>query len=300
MNSLGFAKQVALAPFTSWQVGGPAEFYARPTTIDELKTNLREAQRQGLAVTFLSGGTNVLISDRGVKGLLVHLAQLSGVQVEERGGRLHMTAMAGTSKSELLKIFLRYQLAPAQFLAGIPGDVGGGVVMNAGVAEALAPREFCEIVDWLEVLRLVEGEWQTARLAADKLQWSYRHCSGWQPGVITRVGISWPLQADSEVLGRVRALNQTRLQKQPLELPSCGSVFVNPDGFKAGQLIDSSELKGFRIGDAQVSIKHANFIVNRGHATASEIRAIIEHVQNTVRVRHGQELTTEVVMMGEW
>ncbi|MEZ0393384.1 MAG: UDP-N-acetylmuramate dehydrogenase [Pseudobdellovibrionaceae bacterium] len=288
-------EKINLAPYTSWLVGGPAEFLALPKSLDEIKEAQEWAQKRNLKVTVLGGGSNVLIADQGIPGLVLVLKNFNGTQVMEEQGQLKITALSGSSKSELLKIFLKAKLAPALFLAGLPGDVGGGVVMNAGVGESFKPREFVEITDWVEVLK-PDGKIQ--KYSQSEIQWTYRHSNGWQPGIITAVGLKWPVQPDPTILDQVKQANKTRLSKQPLDMPSCGSVFVNPQGHKAAQLIDSSHLKGFTIGGAQVSQKHANFIVNLGNATASDILQVIEHVQKTVLALKGVQLQTEVVRLG--
>lgn len=289
--------QVPLAEYTSWLVGGPADWFCLPTSEAELEAALRFAFEKKIPWSVLGGGTNVLVSDQGVEGLVIGLRRFSGLQAREEQGRLRLEALAGTGKSELLKVFLKAKLAPALFLAGLPGDVGGGVVMNAGVGEDLKPREFGEIVDWVEVLRPDQGM-ARQRLQAQEITWTYRHSQGWQPGIITKVGISWPLQPEPDILQRVKEANRSRLSKQPLELPSCGSVFVNPPGHKAARLIESCRLKGYQIGGAQVSPKHANFIVNTGEATARQIWDLIAHVKMTVKKETGVELKTEVVPFG--
>lgn len=291
-------KNISLASFTSWQVGGPAQYFCLPKTIDQVQQAQAWAQSQKLSVTVLGGGSNVLISDQGVAGLVICLKYLSAVvdsvTVDDR---LRLSVLAGTGKSELLKIFLKQKLSPALFLAGIPGDVGGGVVMNAGVGEAMTPREFVEITDWIDVLR---PDGHIERLQNNQLQWSYRHMHGWQPGIIVQVGLSWPLHIDEKILDKVRDANRVRLSKQPLDMPSCGSVFVNPQGHKAAQLIESCGLKGRQCGEAQVSLKHANFIVNLGNAKATDIWQLILDVQQTVKSKTGVELKTEVVQLGNW
>jgi UDP-N-acetylmuramate dehydrogenase len=294
---LEIQKNIVLAPYTSWQVGGVAQYFCLPKNLEELQEAREWSLANGVPAHILGGGSNVLVSDKGVQGLVICLKKFSGTHVYKEDERLIIEALAGTSKSEILKIFLKYKLAPALFLAGIPGDVGGGVVMNAGVAENFRPREFFEIIDWVEVLK-PDGEVQRYDYA--DIQWSYRHSIGWQPGVITRVGLSWPLEQDEGILEQVKTANKTRLSKQPLDMPSCGSVFVNPAGTKAAQLIDGAGLKGFSIGDAQVSMKHANFIVNTGSAKASDISAVIEHVRTVVKEKFGIELKTEVALFGEW
>lgn len=298
MSEIKLEREAPLAPLTSWLVGGPAEILARPVNEEEVRAALRWAHAHKQPITILSGGTNVLISDQGVRGLVIVLDKLVGLATEERDGRLHMTAMAGTGKSELLKTLLKYKLEPALFLAGLPGDIGGGVAMNAGVGEMITPREFVEITDWIEVVKWTGADFERVRFARADLQWSYRHCEGWKPGVIVRVGLSWPLEPKADILQRVKAANQVRLSKQPLDMPSCGSVFINPPGHKSGQLIEQCGLKGYSVGGAQVSNKHANFIVNTGAATALDIHRVITHVRDTVKSRTGVELRTEVVFMG--
>jgi UDP-N-acetylmuramate dehydrogenase len=278
-------------------VGGPAEYFCLPKNIEELQQAQDWARQKNMPIQILAGGSNVLVADEGVPGLTICLKNFSGTQVEIIDGQLRIVAMAGTSKSELLKIYLKYKLAPALFLAGIPGDVGGGVVMNAGVAENFKPREFVELVEWIEVLKPNN---QVRRYQNSEIQWSYRHSSGWQSGIIVNISLLWPNLPDDQILDQVRQANKIRLSKQPLDMPSCGSVFVNPPGHKAAQLIDSCGLKGFTVGGAQVSQKHANFIVNIGNAKAKEIWQTICHVQEVVRKNKAVDLKTEVVLLGNW
>lgn len=294
---LKILNNVNLAQYTSWLVGGDAEYFCLPETLDNLKLALVYARDHKLKITILGGGSNVLVSDQGVSGLTICLRRMSSVQTRIENSRLIIEALAGTAKSELLKIFLKNKLPPALFLAGLPGDVGGGVVMNAGVAESFVPREFMELVDWIEIMK---DDGSVQRLAKNQLNIRYRHTDGWQPHIIVKVGMSWPDQQDSTILERVREANKVRLSKQPLDMPSCGSVFKNPDGHKAAQLIDQCGLKGFRIGDAQVSLKHANFIVNLDTAKATDIWSVIQHVQKTVSAKTSVQLTTEVVRLGKW
>ena len=163
--------------------------------------------------------------------------------------------------------------------------------------EADTLGEFMELVDSIEVMSL-NGE--TKILDKSALKISYRHTTGWQPNIIIRANISWPFEQDLQILTKVREANRIRHSKQPLDLPSCGSVFQNPEGHKAAQLIDRCALKGFQIGDAQVSLKHANFIVNQGRATATDTWNLIQHVQKTVKKMINIDLSTEVKKIGEW
>ncbi|MES3038129.1 MAG: UDP-N-acetylmuramate dehydrogenase [Bdellovibrionota bacterium] len=292
--------QIQLKDYTSWLIGGPADFFCLPTTIEELAGAITFARNKNIPVTVLGGGTNVLVSDKGIRGLTICLRRFSKLEFKEENGFLKIVALSGTGKSDLLKVFLKHQLAPALFMAGLPGDVGGGVVMNAGVAENFVPREFGELVEWVEVLDTSAPSLALKRLEGKDIQWHYRHSDGWQPGIVVRVGLTWKSDKDPDVLVKVREANRTRLSKQPLDMPSCGSVFVNPTGHKAAQLVDSCGLKGTRFGDAQVSTKHANFIVNLGQATADDTLKVIRFVQKKVSEEKGVQLRTEVKFLGEW
>jgi UDP-N-acetylmuramate dehydrogenase len=289
---------VALKEYAWWKIGGPADYFCLPSSVEDVHKAVDFASNKGLKITVLGGGTNVLISDAGIEGLVICMRQLAGAAVREEDGMLHIEALAGTPKSELTKNYLKRKLAPALFLCGLPGDVGGGVVMNAGVGEIIEPREFVEIVEWVEYLDLRTNKLKRAK--RDELQWTYRHSAGWEPGIVVRAGFVWPLQPDDSIPKKVTEATKVRRSKQPLELPSCGSTFKNPDGHKAGALIDQAGLKGFRVGGAQVSPKHANFIVNTGGALAKEVDEIIRKVKGTVKERFQVELETEVRYLGRW
>ena len=301
MSSLKIEENKSLAEFTSWLVGGVAERYVAPQNLDELKEVMALAHKNHWPLTVLGGGTNVLVSDEGVSGLVVHTHLLNKVQVLQEKPNLVIEAECGAQKSEVLKIFMKFRLTPAIFLAGLPGDMAGGVVMNAGVGHQVAPREFHEIVQGFDVLSFDEtGSVVESSFDKEQIQWEYRKSRNWQPGLISRVRVEWPNQPDEEVLKSVRDGNKRRKSTQPLSEPSCGSVFKNPEGDHAGRLIEASGLKGFHIGGAQVSEKHANFVVNKGKATAQDIHEVIQHVQKTVFEKHNVKLTNEVVYLGVW
>lgn len=289
--SLQIDKDIDLKKYNSWKIGGPAEFFCLPETIDDMKEAVRFAKSKNLEITVLGSGSNVLIPDLGLEGLVICTKKFKGLETKIENNRLVLTAMAGEPKFSLAKAFLKENLPPSIFLSGLPGDVGGGIVMNAGIAEKIAPREFVEMTDWFEVLR----DDKILRFNKNDVTWSYRHCIGWEPGIIVRAGFSWSLDdIDTAIKEKAAAFAKTRKDRQPLEMPSCGSTFVNPPGNSAGRLIEESGLKGFQIGDAQVSLKHANFLVNLGNAKASDFVSLIQHIQKTVKEKHGIELRTEV------
>lgn len=293
-----FLKNFSLKEFNTWKVGGAADWCARPRAVADVHKAVRWAHDQKLPITILSGGSNSLISDRGIAGLVILLDQFQGIShLQIEGNTLSCETLSGTPKSDMLKVFVKHRLSPAIFLAGLPGDMGGGVVMNAGVGHDIQPKEFKEIVDWFEYIPFDTPE-AILRKSYGDVQWLYRHCSGWGPGVITRIGLRWSEEPQEDLLQRLQASNKRRMSSQPLQWPSCGSTFKNPPGDKAGRLIDSCGLKNFSVGGAQVSDLHANFILNRGGASAQDILSVVSHVQKTVFDQHGVKLETEFKFLG--
>ena len=293
MPSLVVDKNISLAKYTSWKIGGPAEYFCLPENLEQMIEAEAYANKNSLKMFVLGSGSNVLVPDEGIQGLVICTKKYVGIKtsIDATTNVLRIECAAGESKNNLLKAFLQYNLPPAVMLVGLPGDIGGGIVMNAGVSDNLVPREFVEITDWFDVL--YQGK--IKRLSKNDVQWSYRNCQGWQPGIVVAAGLSWSLQDVKENLAdEVKNLKKKRMEKQPLDLPSCGSVFMNPKPHFAGKLIEDCGLKSYRIGDAQVSPKHANFIVNLGNATAKDTRDLIEYVQKVVLQKTGIELHKEV------
>lgn len=293
-------KNEDLKPYSWWQVGGTAEHFAAPSSLDELKAVLTWAKQNSHPVTIFSGGTNILFYGGVISGLVIGMSNLSGTDAEVADDHLYLTSWAGSQKAELLKFFLKYKLDPALFLTGLPGDVGGGITMNAGIGEKRVPREFCEITDWVEVLRWDESkqEYMLVKIPASEMSWSYRHSEGWQPGVIVRAGFKWPMQPNDNLMKDLREATRKRISSQPIDKPSCGSVFRNPEGGHSAKLIQECNLKGYKIGGASVSTKHANFIINEGDAKPQDIHQLICHVRDTVKKEKGIELQTEVKYLG--
>ncbi len=292
-------ENICLAPYTSWKVGGMSEFFCQPQSIAQFKEVVDWALENKQLITILGGGTNVLISDAGIKGLVVSTKNLIGIDENIVGDDYVLSVMSGTPKFEVMRYYLKKSLSPALFLTGLPGNTGGGVVMNAGVREELVPREFVEIIEWVDVLKWSKNEKShIKRYRKSDLRWQYRDCSGWQPGIIVRVGLKWPNKPRDEIKKLVFEANKKRMSKQPLDKPSCGSVFRNPEGFSSGALIEDCGLKGYSIGGAKVSKKHANFIINTGEASAQNIADLIDYVCKTIKEKKGITLESEVVLMG--
>ena len=279
-----------------WKVGGSAEFFCQPKNFTELQDGLSWAKKNKKNFIVLGGGTNVLISDQGVKGLVISTSLLNTYSEKKTKSHILITCGSGLLKSQLMKIFKIHKLAPALFLSGLPGDIGGGVVMNAGVSRSFKPSEFSEIV---KSFKVVSFEGIKTHLKED-IKWSYRQSQGWQKGVIYEVKFEWPLIEEPDLNNQIKEELKKRRVSQPLDKASCGSVFKNPYPQFAGELIEKAGLKGLKQGSAQVSEKHANFIVNTGKAKSTDIHNLIQTVKQKVFKKFSISLETEVHYLGSW
>ena len=278
-----------LARYTSWRVGGPAQRLYIPAGLEDLRGFLASLDSQEPLV-FIGLGSNLLVRDGGVRGTVVLMhAALAGLRMDDG----QVFAEAGVTCAKLAKFAARQHLHGAEFMAGIPGTVGGALAMNAGCHGG----ETWDVVQ--QVLTLDrQGELHVRERA--EFETAYRHV-GRPVADEWFVGAWFSLVAGeaSEAEFKIKQLLAKRLATQPLNLPNAGSVFRNPEGDHAARLIEASGLKGYRIGGAQVSEKHANFIVNTGEAKAAEIEALIAHVRDTVQAQHGITLQQEVRIIGE-
>ena len=289
-------KNEPLKNWSWWKVGGLADYFCQPENPDQLKEALDWAEQNNQVFTVLGGGTNVLISDQGVEGLVISTVKLNHCSFEKKEKSLFINCSAGALKSQLMKVFKTHKLAPALFLSGLPGDVAGGVVMNAGVNRPFKPSEFSEIVKSFEVMK-AEG---SKLYKKEDIKWSYRKSSGWEKGVIHKIQFKWPLEKVIDLNDKIKKEIQRRWATQPLNQASCGSVFKNPYPQFAGELIEKSGLKGLKRGEAQVSKKHGNFIVNLGSAKAQDIDYLIQEIRKIVYNKFAVYLEPEVHYIGRW
>lgn len=282
----------SLAPWTSLRIGGPAELLVRPRTGDSLVSVLSRARAEGLAVHVLGGGANTLVGDLGIRGVTVKLPPdlfAEEVQPLASGGGL-VTLGAGAAIVRLPNVMRARGWVGAEFLAGIPGTIGGAVAMNAGTRNGECER----VLDAVE-LATPDGIGWVPRSA---LTLRYRFTELPAGAIITRARFRLP---DGDVQASRAAMEADlgyRKRTQPLSQPNCGSVFTNPPGDHAGRLIDSVGLKGTRLGGAQISTLHANWIVNLGGARAAEVLELIERAQARVREATGIVLVPEVKRVG--
>lgn len=284
---------IACAPmreYTTWRIGGPADILCSPRTEDDVIIALSFAEEYGLPVTVIGNGSNLLVRDEGIRGLTLRIeGGLNSVQVEEN----RVLAGAGILLPSLSRIALRAGLSGLEFAAGIPASLGGAVVMNAGAfGQCLG-----DLVLEADVL---EFNGNRRLLTRTDFSFNYRTSSLQdQKLIILRTVLQLTPEDTSAIAERMENNLASRIRTQPLKLPTAGSVFRNPPGHFAAKLIELAGLKGVRVGDAQVSPKHANFIVNLGNASAHQVITLIEMIKERVRSQFGIELVSEVCLMGE-
>lgn len=283
-----------LARYTSMKIGGPADYFIEAETTAALAALLATLQRGGENFYLLGNGSNVLISDRGVRGAMIRLAgEFKQADWREAGESVEVDAGAACAVTQLVRQAARKGYAGLEFAEGIPGSVGGALFMNAGAYGS----EFEKVVHRVEAMTR-SGE--PLRLARAEMTFSYRDSHLPQGTVITRVGLRLHRHESDAVNTRVRELVGKRKSSQPSGFPNSGSMFRNPPGDYAGRLIEAAGLKGRRLGQAQISERHANFIVNHGGATANDVRQLMDLAKTEVRRQFGVGLVAEVKFVGDW
>jgi len=282
-------RDAPLAPRTAIRVGGPADLLVRPADAADLAALLGACRRLAVPVTVLGGGANLLVSDRGVRGVVVRLPPDFGEE-EGEAGRLVLSAGAPTSR--LVQRAHERELVGCEFIAGIPGTLGGAVAMNAGTKIG----EMKDVVSRVEVATPEGARW----IEAVELGFAYRTCRLPPGAVVTRVEFKLRPGDVAQSRAAMEADKEYRRRTQPLTQPSWGSTFRNPPGDHAGRLIEAAGLKGHRIGGAMWSDVHANFVTNLGGATAADCLALIRLARRRVRERFGVELELEVRLAGEF
>ncbi|MEH2433907.1 MAG: UDP-N-acetylmuramate dehydrogenase [Nostoc sp.] len=285
--------QASLSAFTSYRVGGAADLYVAPRNLEALQASLKYAKERNLKVTTLGAGSNLLVSDGGISGLVIATRHLRFSNFDPQTGQL--TVAAGESIPSLAWAAAELGWQGLEWAVGIPGTGGGAVVMNAGAHNSC-------IADMLVSAQVLSPDGTLETLTADQLGYGYR-TSLLQGGdrIVTQATLQLAPGADpAKVVAITREHKKHRLSTQPYNFPSCGSVFRNPKPYSAGWLIEQTGLKGYQIGGAQVAQLHANFIVNRGGAKASDIFCLIRHIQHQVQERWSINLEPEVKMLGEF
>jgi UDP-N-acetylmuramate dehydrogenase len=271
------------------KIGGPADALAAPSTPDAVVATVAACTARGLPITVIGGGSNLLVRDGGVRGVVLTTRNLRGLSVD--GTRIRVAA--GVSTGKVLSLALKHDLGGVEFLGGVPGSVGGGLIMNAGTYVG----EFKDVTDWVDSVRLTDG----VRVRRTNAECGFRYRDSDLPPteIVVEAELALRPRPRAEIEADVKALRKRRAEREPKKVSSAGSIFKNPPNDFAGRLIEACGLKGTRVGDAVCSPVHANWLVNVGAATASDLIALIEIVRAKVREVHGIELALEVKIIGE-
>ncbi|GEN56588.1 UDP-N-acetylenolpyruvoylglucosamine reductase [Halolactibacillus alkaliphilus] len=271
------------------KLGGPADVFAFPKTIEEVKKVVRASKAHNLPLTLLGNGSNLIIRDGGIRGIVMSLSHLNTITSDGED----IIASSGATIIDVSYYALELSLSGLEFACGIPGTVGGAVFMNAGAYGG-------EVKDCLHSVTVMDTSGEVYDVEASKLELGYRTSNVAEKNwIVLSARFTLKKVTLMDIKAKMDDLTERRTSKQPLEYPSCGSVFKRPPGHFAGQLIQESGLQGKGIGGAEVSTKHAGFIVNKNHATASDYIAVIEMVQQTVKTKFGITLEREVRIIGE-
>jgi UDP-N-acetylmuramate dehydrogenase len=275
---------------TSFHIGGPADVLVVPANREDLRKVLCIAQEEKLPLTVIGNGSNLLVRDKGIRGIVLKLG--NALKNWEQDGNIFIFD-SGVSLAQCCRIIGDAGYTGMEFAVGIPGSLGGAVYMNAGAYDG----EMKDAVVSVEVMTR-SGEIKT--LGREELQFAYRH-SALQASDVIVLEVKLHVRAGDKaaIQAKMDDFSQRRVSKQPLDMPSAGSTFKRPEGRFVGQMVEESGLKGFRIGGAEVSVKHAGFIVNADHATAKDVLQLIEHIEKIILENYNVSLVPEVLVLGE-
>ncbi len=284
-------RQEPMAQHTTFRIGGPADLFLSAASEQEAAAACLWAREEEVPVTVVGNGSNLLVGDKGIRGLVLCLGrEFQKIWTEE--GLL--CAQAGASLKAVAQHALQDGLAGLEAVSGIPGNVGGAIYMNAGAYGGMVSQH----LEWVRMLEPDTGK--IGQYTRKQMEFGYRASLAMAKGMVV-LAAAWRLPADKPDAIRAKMEDYTcrRREKQPLSYPSAGSVFKRPEGYFAGKLIEDAGLKGYSVGQAQVSDLHAGFIINKGGATAQDVITLIEHIQQVVQEKYGVELEPEIRRIGE-
>ncbi len=290
MNSIQLKKNISLSSFTTWRIGGPAEWIAEPKNNTEVKYLINWINKEKIPCNIIGAGSNLLINDKGLRGLSLCMRKLKGIQIDKSTGIIEV--LSGEMLPKLARKAAENGLHGLEWAVGIPGTIGGAVVMNAG-AEGHCISDYLISITTLSLT----GEYKIIK--ANDLDFRYRYSLLQSEELIV---VSARFKLESGHAEKIRQLTNEnlnhRLRTQPYKDQTCGSVFRNPEPLKAGKLIEELGLKGFRVGGAEISKIHSNFIINANKACSDDVQELIKHIQNKVFDSYGILLETEVKLCG--
>lgn len=288
-EKIKYSKNEPMRLHTSFKIGGEADLFVNVGTVEELKKVILKSNELSIPFFVIGKGSNLLVSDKGIEGVVINLSLLDKITAEDNT----LTAFSGASLASVCTAALENSLSGLEFAYGIPGSVGGALYMNAGAYGG----EMSQVV---KSATYVTADGEIGEISIEDMALGYRTSAfKTNNAIITSVTFELEKGDSSEIKSKMLDFTNRRVQKQPLEYPSAGSTFKRPEGYFAGALIEGNGLKGRSVGGAQVSVKHAGFVINTGDATCCQVKELIKIIQDTVRENNGVELETEVIYIGK-
>ena len=306
MNFLGIEEQIKnlkipkskiwyqepMKKHTTFKIGGPAECLIKIENLEELKEVLRVANQNNIPLTIIGNGSNVLVLDKGIQGITLNI-KLEKIEIQQENDAIQITVGAGEKLGKLAQICLQNEITGLEELSGIPGTIGGAVRMNAGAHGR-------EIKDIIKTVKCIDMQGKEKEFTKQELEFDYRSSIfKKEKYIITEIVLVLRKGQKEEIKNKMSEYAIYRKEKQPIEYPSAGSTFQRGSDFITAQLIDEAGLKGYKIGDAEVSTKHSGFIINKGNATAEEVLALVKQVEDTVYKKFDKKIELEIEIMGE-
>lgn len=278
---------------TNFKIGGNADFYVIAKDIRQVQIVLNLANQHEIPLTILGNGSNVLVGDKGIRGIVLKIS-IEQLEIEKKEEEAIVTVGAGEPLGKIAYSLAKEEIAGFEFAAGIPGTIGGAIYMNAGAYGG-------EIKDCIQVVTCITKEGTIKQLLNEDCKFSYRHSIFCDKSlIIIKAQLKFSYGDKQEIMSKMEEYAKSRKEKQPLQYPSAGSTFKRGEDFITAKLIDECGLKGYSVGDAQVSTLHAGFVINKGNATAKDVIDVIEHVKKTVLDKTGKQIKLEVELLGEF
>lgn len=278
--------------YTTFKIGGPAECLIKIDNTEDLKEILNLAQEKQILLTILGNGSNVLISDNGIEGITL-IIKIEKLEIEENGDKVKVTVGAGEKNAKIARIFLNQEISGFEEISGIPGTIGGAIRMNAGAHGK-------EMKDIVKKVKVISYQGKEKEFTNEEMKFEYRRSMlKEEKYIVTEVELELTKGKKEEIQAKMEEYKTFRKEKQPIEYPSAGSTFKRGTDFITAKLIDEAGLKGYSVGDAEVSTKHAGFVINKGNATSEDVLKLVKYVQEKVYEKFDKKIELEVEIIGK-
>lgn len=278
--------------YTTFKIGGPAECLIKINNINELKEVLKFAEKNKINITIIGNGSNLLVTDKGIKGIVL-LNRLEDIQIKDNENNIELTVKSGTKMSIIARKCLEQNITGFEELSGIPGTIGGAVIMNAGAHGK-------EMKDIVKLVKCIDYKGNEYEFSNEELEFEYRNSRlKHEKYIITEVNLILNKGNQTEIKNKMDEYKKYRKEKQPIEYPSAGSTFKRGEDYITAKLIDEAGLKGYKIGGAEISKKHSGFIINTGNATANDVLELVQYVKKEINLKFNKNIELEIEIIGE-